>query len=98
MSKINSDSNLYFLSEVWDSYGRLLYSSQPHEYPITSVAWALDGELFAVGSFHTLRLCDKTGVSSNSDRTGGMLCKFINDMLNAPKNVHTQTHILIGSE
>ncbi|VTJ86153.1 Hypothetical predicted protein [Marmota monax] len=48
--------------KVWDSYGRLLYSSQPHEHPITSVAWAPDGELFAVGSFHTLRLCDKTGV------------------------------------
>ncbi|XP_048718711.1 intraflagellar transport protein 80 homolog isoform X2 [Caretta caretta] len=49
--------------KVWDSYGRLLYSSQPHDYPITSVAWAPDGELFAVGSFHTLRLCDKTGWS-----------------------------------
>ncbi|XP_013923421.1 PREDICTED: intraflagellar transport protein 80 homolog [Thamnophis sirtalis] len=49
--------------KVWDSYGRLLYSSVSHEYPITSVAWALDGELFAVGSFHTLRLCDKTGWS-----------------------------------
>ncbi|XP_027958844.1 intraflagellar transport protein 80 homolog isoform X3 [Eumetopias jubatus] len=48
--------------KVWDSYGRLLYNSQPHEHPITSVAWAPDGELFAVGSFHTLRLCDKTGV------------------------------------
>ncbi|XP_074924532.1 intraflagellar transport protein 80 homolog [Chelonoidis abingdonii] len=49
--------------KVWDSYGRLLYSSQPHDYPITSVAWGPDGELFAVGSFHTLRLCDKTGWS-----------------------------------
>ncbi|XP_075793939.1 intraflagellar transport protein 80 homolog isoform X1 [Pelodiscus sinensis] len=49
--------------KVWDSYGRLLYSSQPHDYPITSIAWAPDGELFAVGSFHTLRLCDKTGWS-----------------------------------
>ncbi|XP_063476445.1 intraflagellar transport protein 80 homolog isoform X2 [Symphalangus syndactylus] len=48
--------------KVWDSYSRPLYSSQPHEHPITSVAWAPDGELFAVGSFHTLRLCDKTGV------------------------------------
>ncbi|PNJ73116.1 IFT80 isoform 8, partial [Pongo abelii] len=47
--------------KVWDSYGRPLYNSQPHEHPITSVAWAPDGELFAVGSFHTLRLCDKTG-------------------------------------
>lgn len=49
--------------KVWDSYGRLLYSSPSHEYPITSVSWAPDGDLFAVGSFHTLRLCDKTGWS-----------------------------------
>ncbi|NWV07561.1 IFT80 protein, partial [Ptilonorhynchus violaceus] len=49
--------------KVWDSFGRVLYNSQPHEYPITSIAWALDGELFAVGSFNTLRLCDKTGWS-----------------------------------
>ncbi|XP_007886712.1 intraflagellar transport protein 80 homolog [Callorhinchus milii] len=49
--------------KVWDSYGRLLYSSQVHDYPITSVAWAPDGELFAIGSFNTLRLCDKTGWS-----------------------------------
>ncbi|XP_018409467.1 PREDICTED: intraflagellar transport protein 80 homolog [Nanorana parkeri] len=49
--------------KVWDSYGRLFYSSPSHEYPITSVSWAPDGDLFAVGSFHTLRLCDKTGWS-----------------------------------
>lgn len=82
-----------FSNKVWDSYGRLLYSSMLHEYPITSISWApngmfhylfqlcilfnhLDtwlvsmlptiaiiGQLFAVGSFNTLRLCDKTGVS-----------------------------------
>ncbi|XP_039612497.1 intraflagellar transport protein 80 homolog isoform X1 [Polypterus senegalus] len=49
--------------KVWDSYGRLLYSSSSHDYPITSVAWAPDGELFTVGSFNTLRLCDRTGWS-----------------------------------
>ncbi|KAJ8388659.1 hypothetical protein AAFF_G00130680 [Aldrovandia affinis] len=49
--------------KVWDSYGRLLYTSSSHDYPVTSVAWAPDGELFAVGSFNTLRLCDKTGWS-----------------------------------
>ncbi|KAK6478690.1 intraflagellar transport protein 80-like protein isoform X1 [Huso huso] len=49
--------------KVWDGYGRLLYSSPSHDYPITSVAWAPDGELFAVGSFNTLRLCDRTGWS-----------------------------------
>ncbi|XP_032237699.1 intraflagellar transport protein 80 homolog isoform X2 [Nematostella vectensis] len=49
--------------KVWDSYGRVLYSSAPHEYPITSVSWAPDGELLGVGSFNTLRLCDRTGWS-----------------------------------
>ena len=50
--------------KVWDSYGRLLYSSSAHDYPITSVAWSPDGDLFAAGSFNTLRLCDKSGVNS----------------------------------
>ncbi|CAL8375185.1 unnamed protein product [Gadus morhua 'NCC'] len=49
--------------KVWDSYGRLLYSSSPQDYPVTSLAWAPDGEVFAVGSFNTLHLCDKTGWS-----------------------------------
>ena len=47
---------------VWDSYGRQLFSSHPNDYPIMSVAWAPDGELFAIGSFNTLRLCDQSGV------------------------------------
>ncbi|TMS07418.1 Intraflagellar transport protein 80-like protein [Larimichthys crocea] len=49
--------------KVWDSFGRLLYSSSSHDYPITSLSWAPDGEVFSVGSFNTLRLCDKTGWS-----------------------------------
>ncbi|XP_033637607.1 intraflagellar transport protein 80 homolog [Asterias rubens] len=49
--------------KVWDSYGRQLYSSHAHEYPIVSVSWAPDGQLFAIGSFNTLRLCDKSGWS-----------------------------------
>uniref|UniRef100_A0A673BIA5 Uncharacterized protein n=1 Tax=Sphaeramia orbicularis TaxID=375764 RepID=A0A673BIA5_9TELE len=49
--------------KVWDSFGRVLYSSSPHDYPITSLSWAPDGEVFAMGSFNTLRLCDKTGWS-----------------------------------
>lgn len=51
------------LNQVWDSFGRLLHSSASHDYPVTSLSWAPDGEVFAVGSFNTLRLCDKTGVS-----------------------------------
>uniref|UniRef100_A0A667YLZ0 Intraflagellar transport 80 homolog (Chlamydomonas) n=1 Tax=Myripristis murdjan TaxID=586833 RepID=A0A667YLZ0_9TELE len=49
--------------KVWDSYGHLLYTSSSHDYPVTSLSWAPDGEVFAVGSFNTLRLCDKTGWS-----------------------------------
>lgn len=49
--------------KVWDSFGRLLYSSSSHDYPVTSLSWAPDGEVFAMGSFNTLRLCDKTGWS-----------------------------------
>lgn len=49
--------------KIWDSYGRLMYSSSTHDYPITSVSWTPDGEQFAVGSFNTLRLCDRTGWS-----------------------------------
>ncbi|XP_028275364.1 intraflagellar transport protein 80 homolog [Parambassis ranga] len=49
--------------KVWNSFGCLLHSSSPHDYPVTSLSWAPDGEVFAVGSFNTLRLCDKTGWS-----------------------------------
>lgn len=49
--------------QVWDSFGRLLYSSTPWEYSITSVAWNPDGTLFAVGSFNSLALCDRQGWS-----------------------------------
>lgn len=49
--------------KVWDTFGRPMYSSAAHEYPITSVSWTPDGELFVVGSFNTLRLCDRCGWS-----------------------------------
>uniref|UniRef100_A0A672GGX2 Uncharacterized protein n=1 Tax=Salarias fasciatus TaxID=181472 RepID=A0A672GGX2_SALFA len=49
--------------KVWDSFGRLLHSSSSHDYPVTSLSWSPDGEVFAMGSFNTLRLCDKTGWS-----------------------------------
>ncbi|KAJ9526633.1 hypothetical protein QJQ45_017601 [Haematococcus lacustris] len=47
--------------KVWDSYGRLLYQSSPFDYSVTSVAWSPSGDLFAVGSFDTLQLCDSMG-------------------------------------
>lgn len=47
---------------VWDCHGRQLFSSSLHDNPITSLAWSPNGDLFAVGSYNTLRLCDYSGV------------------------------------
>mmetsp|Transcript_5483 Transcript_5483/g.19072 ORF Transcript_5483/g.19072 Transcript_5483/m.19072 type:complete len:763 (-) Transcript_5483:1656-3944(-) len=47
--------------KVWDSFGRLLASSAPLEFVVTSVSWSPDGKMFAVGSYNQLRLCAKTG-------------------------------------
>ncbi|KAI8620753.1 WD40-repeat-containing domain protein [Chytriomyces sp. MP71] len=49
--------------KVWDAYGRQVYSSTPHDHPITSLAWSPAGDMFAVGLFNTLRVCDKLGWS-----------------------------------
>ena len=72
---------------VWDQYGRQLYSSAQHDYPVTAVSWSADGQvgtskfwyevpydatqldqMFAVGSFNTLRLCDKIGWSHSLEK------------------------------
>ncbi|KAK9510933.1 hypothetical protein O3M35_005605 [Rhynocoris fuscipes] len=54
--------------KVWDSYGALIFTSMLHEQPITSLAWSPSGELFAVGSFNTLRLCDNSGWSHSLEK------------------------------
>ncbi|CAH8496573.1 unnamed protein product [Schistosoma intercalatum] len=61
--------------KVWDNYGRLLYSSAPFEYPVTSISWSPDGQLFAVGSYATVVLCDKLGWihALEKTHTGGVL-------------------------
>lgn len=61
--------------KVWDNFGRLLYSSKSSEFPITSVAWAPNGDYFAVGSFNMMMLCDKTGWtrSRNGTQSGSIL-------------------------
>lgn len=53
---------------VWDQFGRQLYNSLPYDHVITSVKWAPNGEVFAVGSFEMLRLCDKSGWSHSFDK------------------------------
>lgn len=50
------------LFQVWDCYGRLLYQSAKADSSITALAWCPSGEVFAVGSFNSLILCDKIGV------------------------------------
>eukprot|EP01013_Petalomonas_cantuscygni_P036802 TRINITY_DN674_c1_g1_i1.p2 TRINITY_DN674_c1_g1~~TRINITY_DN674_c1_g1_i1.p2 ORF type:complete len:830 (+),score=183.64 TRINITY_DN674_c1_g1_i1:144-2633(+) len=47
--------------KVWDAYGRNLFASDAAEYPVTSVKFSPDGEMFAVGGFGFLRICDGKG-------------------------------------
>ncbi|XP_011632971.1 intraflagellar transport protein 80 homolog, partial [Pogonomyrmex barbatus] len=49
--------------KVWDATGHQLYSSNVGDYPITAISWCYSsGNYFAVGSFNTIKLCDKNGV------------------------------------
>lgn len=56
--------------KVWDPYGRTIFTGAAYasSQPITSIRFAADGELFAVGSFASLRVCDKTGWSHTNER------------------------------
>ena len=60
---------------VWDSYGRQLYTSAPYDHVITSIKWSPNGEMFAVGAFEMIRLCDKSGwsYSFNKHEAGSLL-------------------------
>lgn len=49
--------------KIWDSYGRLLFCSQPLDHVITSLAWSPTGKIFAVGAFNVIKLCDRAGWS-----------------------------------
>ena len=61
-SKFYPSIPCFIFVKIWDALGRLLYTSQAYEYPITSLVWAPDGLNFAVGSYNTIRLCDSVGV------------------------------------
>jgi WD40 repeat protein len=54
--------------KVWDAFGQCLYSSSTHDHPIMCCSWAPDGQLFAVGSYNMLRLCDVAGWSHSLDK------------------------------
>lgn len=61
--------------KVWDCYGRLMFQSSPLDYVVTSVAWCPSGELFAVGSFDSLQLCDRMGwaYSKSHQKSGSVM-------------------------
>ena len=54
---------------VWDCFGRQMYCSQPMDYVVTCVSWCPNGEMFVVGAYNVLRLCDKTGWSYSREQT-----------------------------
>ncbi|XP_046402466.1 intraflagellar transport protein 80 homolog [Ischnura elegans] len=56
--------------KVWDSFGHLIYSSSEQNFPITSLSWCPGGDILALGSFNTLRLCDKSGWSHCQEKPG----------------------------
>lgn len=60
---------------VWDSFGRMIYTSKPMENVITSVKWSPNGDVFAVGLHNHVRLCDKTGWTHCKERvaTGSLM-------------------------
>lgn len=60
---------------VWDSYGRQLYCSASYDHVITSVKWSPNGDVFAVGAFEMIRLCDKSGwsYSFNKHEAGSIM-------------------------
>ncbi|CAK9811983.1 Intraflagellar transport protein 80 homolog [Anthophora quadrimaculata] len=54
--------------KVWDPNGTQLFSSSVGDHPITAVSWSYSGDYFAVGSFNTIKLCDKTGWSHSLEK------------------------------
>ncbi|XP_029033851.1 intraflagellar transport protein 80 homolog isoform X2 [Osmia bicornis bicornis] len=54
--------------KVWDSNGTQLFSSNAGDHPITAVSWSYSGNYFAVGSFNTVKLCDRTGWSHSLEK------------------------------
>ena len=46
---------------MWDAFGQLLYQSAPFDHAVSAVAWHPRGQIFAVGGFNALAVCDQMG-------------------------------------
>ncbi|XP_041968776.1 intraflagellar transport protein 80 homolog isoform X2 [Aricia agestis] len=55
-------------SKIWDSYGQQISVSVKHDQPITSVSWSPACDMFVIGSFNLIRLCNANGWSHSMDR------------------------------
>jgi hypothetical protein len=75
--------------QVWDCYGRVLYQSAKADSSIMSIAWCPSGEAFAVGSFNSLMLCDKTGVN--------LLSSFNSPVYHAQHYLQYSDPIIVGT-
>ncbi len=65
------------MTQIWDQYGRNIFTSSAYNYVITSLAWAPCGEYFAVGSYEMIKLCNKTGWAYAFNKfEGGSLLKL----------------------
>ncbi|GAB5361091.1 hypothetical protein AAMO2058_000684800 [Amorphochlora amoebiformis] len=52
--------------KIWDSFGRQIFASNPLSMTVTSVSWAPKGDVFAIGSFCRILLCDRHGWAQSS--------------------------------
>uniref|UniRef100_A0A2A4J8F6 Uncharacterized protein n=1 Tax=Heliothis virescens TaxID=7102 RepID=A0A2A4J8F6_HELVI len=55
-------------SKIWDTFGQQISVSVKHDQPITSVSWSPAGDMFVIGSYNLIRLCNSNGWSHCLDR------------------------------
>ncbi|RVE48513.1 hypothetical protein evm_006824 [Chilo suppressalis] len=70
----NANNNLIIsgsedgLTKIWDTFGQQISMSIKHDQAITSVSWSPAGDLFVIGSYNLIRLCNANGWSHCLDR------------------------------
>ncbi|XP_055918653.1 intraflagellar transport protein 80 homolog [Eupeodes corollae] len=57
-----------FRYKIWDSQGANIFTSSLEEYAITSIDYNPEKDVFVVGSFNSLKLCNESGWSHGSTR------------------------------
>ncbi|CAG5105714.1 Oidioi.mRNA.OKI2018_I69.chr1.g2388.t1.cds [Oikopleura dioica] len=52
--------------KIWDLFGRLLFQSADHQFPITSISFSPNADSLLVGTFGIVKFCDPSGKSISS--------------------------------